>query len=235
MPNFVIVFAGGVGSRFDSQGVPKQFRILGDKPILLHTIEKFERLDCVDEIVLVVGSPWAEKTQELLSDFSIHKVSGVVVGGDTGHESRRLGLSELDSEGGGSVVFHDGVRPIIYDEDVIETFKLLESNDVVVSLSKVTSTPIVINGEVSRPEVLDRSKIFLGAAPQGAQLGVAKKMFERAGVPHEYTLDLLTIAAYCEVPIKLRDLIGPDFKLTHPSDWLILEGLLTSINRGENQ
>ena len=92
MKTIAVIFAGGVGSRMNSREKPKQFLEMYNKPIIIHTIEYFENLPMVDEIVVVCVEGWIAYFEKLLYKYRIDKVKKVVQGGATGQLSIYHGL-----------------------------------------------------------------------------------------------------------------------------------------------
>src|SRR5690554_6681434 len=117
MKNIALIFAGGSGTRMNSEGKPKQFVVLHGKEIIIHTIEKFENHDEVDAIVVVCVEEWMEHMRRILNKFQIKKVRWIVPGGRTGQESIFNGLKAIsaDCDSDSLVLVHDGVRPRIDD------------------------------------------------------------------------------------------------------------------------
>lgn len=117
--NVAIVIAGGVGSRM-GQEIPKQFINVNDKPVIIYTLEAFEKHPGIDAIEVVCLDGWQDILRAYARQFGITKLKWVVSGGSSGQESIRNGVYAL--EGVLTVddiaVIHDGVRPMI-DSDVI--------------------------------------------------------------------------------------------------------------------
>ena len=95
MTNSALIFAGGTGSRMNTKTKPKQFLELHGKPIIIHTLEHFERHSDIDDIVVVCLEDWIDYLKELLIKFKIKKVVKVVSGGATGQMSIFNGLKAL--------------------------------------------------------------------------------------------------------------------------------------------
>ena len=85
--NIAVIFAGGVGQRMHSGSTPKQFLELHGKPILVYTLEHFQRNPRIDGIILVSVEGWIDYCRELLQKFRLTKVSAIVPGGSNGYES----------------------------------------------------------------------------------------------------------------------------------------------------
>lgn len=119
MHTIAIIIAGGVGSRVGA-AVPKQFIMIEGKPILLYTLEGFQRHPLVDEIVLVCVDGWKDRVSLWLREYGISKVSEIVCGGASGQESIRNGVFSLERRCAPDdvIVIHDGIRPLV-DGDVL--------------------------------------------------------------------------------------------------------------------
>ena len=81
--NIGVIFAGGVGSRMHSKDRPKQFLEIFGKPIIIHTLEHFERNDEIDAVVVSCVGEWIDYLKEKLAKFGLRKVVSVIEGGNT--------------------------------------------------------------------------------------------------------------------------------------------------------
>ena len=165
--NVAIIFAGGVGQRMHSGSTPKQFLEHRGKPILVYTLEHFQRNPRIDGIILVSVEGWIDYCRELLQKFRLTKVSAIVPGGSNGYESISNGLrkaGELYPEDT-VVLIHDGVRPLI-DQDIIDK----DIDSVLEHGSAITVSPaietIVISKDGKADEIIDRSCCKIAKAPQ---------------------------------------------------------------------
>lgn len=82
MKHIAVIFAGGTGQRMHTNAVPKQFLDVHGKPVLIYTLEQFERHPQVDAIILVCLKEWIGHAKALLERFRISKVARVVPGGE---------------------------------------------------------------------------------------------------------------------------------------------------------
>lgn len=136
MRTHAVIIAGGSGSRM-GQDIPKQFLNVHDKPVLLYTLEGFQRHPDIDEITLVCLEGWQNVALAYARQFSISKLARVVSGGASGQESIRNGVFALEgiAQPDDLVVVHDGIRPLVDDHvlsDVIRVAK--EKGNAVTSL-----------------------------------------------------------------------------------------------------
>lgn len=112
--NIAIIIAGGVGSRM-GQDLPKQFINVYDKPILLYTLEGFQKHPQIDAIELVCIDGWHDIVWAYAKQFNITKLKWIVSGGKTGQESIRNGVYALEgkADANDNVIIHDGIRPLV--------------------------------------------------------------------------------------------------------------------------
>ena len=92
--NLAVIFAGGSGKRMHAKDRPKQFLYVHGKPIIVHTIEIFNRHPEIDGIVVVCIEDWIPYMEELKYTFRLDKISSIVPGGETGQMSIYNGLAE---------------------------------------------------------------------------------------------------------------------------------------------
>ena len=123
--NVAIIIAGGSGSRM-GQKIPKQFINVYDKPVLIYTLEGFQRHPQVDAIEVVYIDGWHDIVWAYAKQFNIGKLRWVISGGESGQESIRNGVYFLEDQLSENdiVIIHDGIRPMIDDTvltDVIRT------------------------------------------------------------------------------------------------------------------
>ena len=93
--NAAIIFAGGTGQRMKNTAKPKQFLELYGKPIIIYTLEIFEKHPDIDLIVVPCVRGWEDYLQNLVDKFQITKVKKIVTGGSTSQESKLIALHAL--------------------------------------------------------------------------------------------------------------------------------------------
>ena len=114
MANIAIIIAGGSGHRM-GQDIPKQFINVYDKPILIYTLESFQKHPQIDAIEVVCIDGWHDILWAYAKQFNIDKLKWVVSGGSTGQESIRNGVYSLEGKANpdDTVIIHDGIRPLV--------------------------------------------------------------------------------------------------------------------------
>lgn len=114
--NIALIIAGGAGHRM-GQEIPKQFLNVYDKPVIIYTLEGFQRHPEIDAIEVVCLEGWSEMLWAYARQFNIGKLRWVTPSGGTAQESIRNGVFALREICGpeDTVVIHDGIRPMVED------------------------------------------------------------------------------------------------------------------------
>lgn len=112
--NIAVILAGGQGNRMGLD-IPKQFYSVHGKPILIYTLEEFQRHPQIDAIEVVCIDGWIDAVDSFAKQYGITKLKWIVPGGDTCQESIRNGVYHLEGKAGAgdTVVIHDGIRPLV--------------------------------------------------------------------------------------------------------------------------
>jgi 2-C-methyl-D-erythritol 4-phosphate cytidylyltransferase len=158
-----IIVAGGVGKRFKSD-VPKQFLSLEGKPVIIHTLEKFENSANIDAIVIVCVSSYIRKMDELLAKFNPRKIHTVVPGGETRQVSSYNGLKACP-EGTEYVLIHDAVRPFVEDKTITAVLKAAVGTGAATAAITINDTVVEEEGGVIK-RILDRKALKRVQTPQ---------------------------------------------------------------------
>ncbi len=177
--NIGLIIAGGSGNRM-GQDIPKQFINVYDKPVIIYTLEGFQRHPQIDAIEVVCIDGWHEVLWAYAHQFNITKLKWVVGGGKTGQESIRNGVFNLEGKVGDGdiVIIHDGIRPLV-DESVL--------TDVIMKAQKygnaVTSLPYNEQIFVVNPEDETTTKEY-----------IPRETLRRVSTPQAYKFDKLAWA-----------------------------------------
>ena len=167
-----VVIAGGSGRRM-GQDIPKQFIHVYDKPVLIYTLENFQKHPMIDAIEAVCIDGWQGILRAYASQFNITKLKWITVGGESSQESIRNGVFNLEGKVSDDdiVVIHDGIRPLV-DESVL--------SDVILTCQKygnaVTSLPyneqiFVISDGNSTTQYIPRETLRRVSTPQAYTFG----------------------------------------------------------------
>ena len=179
--NTAIILAGGTGQRMH-QEIPKQFINVNDKPLIIYTLEAFQKHPQIDSILVVCIDGWHDILKAYARQNHISKLQWVISGGSTGQESIRNGVFALENEckEDDIVVIHDGIRPLV-DENVL--------SDVIVKCgiygNAVTSLPyneqiFVKKDEETTEQYIPRETLRRVSTPQAYKYGTLLRSYKRA-------------------------------------------------------
>ena len=219
--NIAVIFAGGVGRRMHMNDLPKQFLEVYGKPVIIHTLEKFENHDEIDAIVIACVKEWMPYMNELITKYHLQKVKSVVMGGSTGQESIYNGLkaAEAIAYERAVVLIHDGVRPFINSEVISNNIKSVKEHGSAITTSKVTETILVVDETNRINEVPNRANSRVAKAPQSFWLDDILEVHEKAREEGKNDfIDSCTIMQFYGKTLHLVD--GPieNIKVTTPQD-----------------
>lgn len=229
--NIGVIFAGGVGSRMHSKTAkPKQFLEMYNKPIIVHTLEHFEKHPMIDAIVIACVEEWIPYLNDLLYKFRIEKVKKVVPGGRTGQLSIYNGLcaAEEISDGEDSIVLiHDGVRPLISGNLLTQNINAVKIYGSSITSSIVKETIVEIYDDGGIKNVPDRAHSRVAKAPQCFWLkdimSAHKKALEDA---KEDFIDSCSMMQYYGYKLYMTDGPYENIKITTPDDFYTMRALL---------
>lgn len=158
MGKSALIVAGGVGKRLNSH-TPKQFLILGDKPILMHTLNKFSHLD---RIYLVLPKKYFNEWKELCEKYNFDLEHVLVEGGDNRFCSVKNGLNAINSTD--IVLIHDGARPFVKKELIKTLLNKVSSGFGIIPVINAIDSIRLIEGDSSR--AVNRDNIYHVQTPQ---------------------------------------------------------------------
>jgi len=227
--NIAIIVAAGSGSRFAADK-PKQFTELLGKPLIIHTLERFEACPAVDEIVLVLSDEGRAEFEILNLKFQIKKIKTIVSGGATRAESVLNGLSVVCQNNDASVVaIHDGARPLVSVDEVEMVVAKAQETGAACLVAPVTDTIKSLRGD-EIGSTLDRNKLRRALTPQAFRVELLMKAYSEYGPGA--ILDTVTDECYLVeklgVPIAAVEGSSRNIKITRPEDLVFAEAILKS-------
>ena len=167
--NRALIFAGGTGQRMGDASVPKQFLLAYSKPIIVHTIEHFQKCSQIDTIIVVCLESYIPYMQSLVEEYHLTKVVSIVSGGENGQASIFHGLQELVRLYGENnddiVLIHDGVRPLINEQLILDNIECVKHNGNSITVSKAIETVVLLDDGIV-DKVMDRKFCRVAKAPQ---------------------------------------------------------------------
>lgn len=180
--NIAIIFAGGTGQRMNTKTKPKQFLELHGKPIIIYTLEHFDRHELIDGIIVVCVKEWIDYCQALVDKFQIKKVKAIIPGGETGMLSRFEGIKKAKELYTDDTIclMHDGVRPMIDHDIITANIESVEKYGSGITVAPAVETIAVKGADNKVGRIIDRSNCQMAKAPQSFRLKDLYKVHKEA-------------------------------------------------------
>lgn len=149
--------------------MPKQFQILGDMPVFLHSIKKFDTIGCIDGIVLVAPRDYVDHCQNLIDEYAISKIIDVVAGGKSRRESTYIGLNTITDLSSESIILvHDAARPFVNESEIKSLIAATYAYRAAILALPVSDTIKVVGAKNMVTDTLNREELFAAKTPQAA-------------------------------------------------------------------
>lgn len=217
-----IIVAAGSSQRM---GFDKLFALLGDKPVVAHTLDAFERAACVDEIILVGRHDRLAELQELVRQRELKKVRSVISGGEHRQDSVRAGLNAL-AAGARYVAVHDAARPLITPAQIGRVFTSCQAHGAAALAEPITDTVKRADQEGFVSGSVDRAGLYAMQTPQIFSRDLLAEAYDavaarKLSITDEVSAIELLGAKVLLVPNEDRNL-----KITFPADLALAEFVL---------
>lgn len=229
--NIGVIFAGGVGRRMNNNGLPKQFLKIHNVPIIIHTLNIFEKCKEIDAIVIACVSTHIDYMEELVEEYKISKVKKVVVGGETGQLSiynalkvaKEISVSDKDI-----VLVHDGVRPIIDSELICRNIETVKQYGSAISSVPQKETTILLDKEKKNIEsITNRKYTYIARAPQSFYLNELLECHEKILKKGENDcIDSSSLMMRYGKKLTIVECNTDNIKITTPDDYYIVKAIL---------
>lgn len=217
----VIIVGGGHGSRMESD-IPKQFMLLKERPVLMHTIEAFYRSELNPQIIVVLHIDFHVYWEEACKKYHFDIPHQLVKGGNERFYSVKNGLKAIKVPT--VIAIHDAVRPLVSNEIITASFLQAELNKSAVTA--IRSTDSVRQAFNDTSIALNRDDIYLIQTPQAFKSDILRKAYQ---CPYriEFTDDA-SVVEKSGTPIKLIKGERKNIKITFPEDLLLAEFYLSA-------
>lgn len=232
--NIAIIFAGGTGQRMGSN-IPKQFLTVYGKPIIIHTLEKFEYHEEIDKIYVACKEELIPDFKEMVKKYNITKIpeNGIVAGGATGQDSIYNALSRAGEENDPSsiVLIHDGVRPVINENVISANIESVKKYGSAITSTPAFETPFISYDGETIDEMPKRKFVYTAQAPQSFRLGDVLEVHEKTRKENPGYVDIVdTCTLMRNSGFKVRVVEGNrgNIKVTTPSDYIDLLARLSA-------
>ena len=230
---FGAILAGGVGSRMNIADRPKQFLQLGDKPIIVHTLEKFLLCSRLDRVYVGVHPNWLLHMQDLLDKYVPDQKDMVTLvpgGGDRNNTIMNI-ASQIEKDFGESddhiIVTHDSVRPFVTMRIIEENIDAALQHGAVDTVIEATDTIVVSEDAKIITEIPNRKKMFQGQTPQSFNLKLLKELYNDLTDEEKGILtDACKICVVRNKPVHLVRGEVSNLKITTISDYKIAQAMI---------
>lgn len=233
---YAIVLAGGKGTRMGNIGIPKQFLTINDKPIVIHTLEKYNEIKSIDKIILVCNTEYFEYSRNLMLEYKLDKNVHLVRGGNNRIESLLNGINSiLENEivnDDDIFISTDSVRPIINNNNIEELIIKARKYGAASIVNKITENIVKVNDNFEIEEVFPRHNLFKDLSPQAFNIKKFKKCIDKIDDLKKSTItDLSEILLLCKEKIIAIEGESNNIKITKPIDMKIVNELIKEENK----
>jgi 2-C-methyl-D-erythritol 4-phosphate cytidylyltransferase len=223
MKTEALIVSAGKGHRF-MEGKKKQFHFLADKPILVHTLDQFEKCSLIHSILLVVGQEDMDYClKEIVEKWQFRKISQIVPGGKQRQDSVKNGIDVL-SRDTDIVVIHDGVRPFVTREMIEDSIRSAIRFQAVVFAMPVKETIKMIQPDGTVLKTLDRESLWQIQTPQTFRADVIREAYFKATEDGFRGTDDASLVERIGLKVHILPGTYTNIKITTPED-LILANL----------
>jgi 2-C-methyl-D-erythritol 4-phosphate cytidylyltransferase len=219
---YAVVVAGGSGLRMQTS-TPKQFLLLNNLPILMHTILKFSNNKYNPKIILVLAKEHLDIWAKLVEEFSFKTELTVISGGKERFYSVKNSLALIEKNT--IVAIHDAVRPLLSDGLISKCYQTaVEKSNAICAIPAKDSVRLVT--DINQNKMMPRNQVFLIQTPQVFKIEQLIKAYS-FNYQTNFTDDA-SVVEHAGFTINLIEGESQNFKITHPIDFVIAEALIAS-------
>lgn len=227
-----IIVAAGSGKRMGS-AMPKQFIEIDGKEILRYTCERMQSFEEIDEIYVILSSQDVEKYKTVLSsNWNLSKLARIVEGGEHRHLSVWAGIKSLAKDVD-IVMIHDGVRPFITHQIVVESIKAAEKVGAAV-VGLIPKDTIKKTAHGMSVLTLERKALFIAQTPQTFRKEIIIRANEKAFINNNFNTDDAALVEQIDGKVALVKGDWRNIKITTPEDLIIAEAFIKQEKQNEN-
>lgn len=228
--NFIQIMAGGLGKRMGNTSMPKQFLMLGKKPTIIHTIEKFTLMDSFDKIIVSCPKAWIQYTSEIVAKYITDQRIVIIEGGKERNDTLNNAINYIEQNysigDNDTLMVHDAVRPFVTRRIIYENLKLIENFAAVDTCIPAFDTIVrAENGIVI--DIPNRDEMYQGQTPQTFKIKKFKESYNNLTKDQK---NILTDS--CKICLLNGEKIGivegeiSNIKITTPYDLKIANAIL---------
>ena len=225
--NVAIIAAAGRGTRLGGKRA-KQFIELAGKPVIIHTLEKFERCAEIQEVIVVLPAGDAAEFLAQAGRHGLRKLARVIAGGATRAESVWCGLQAVRAATAEIVAVHDGVRPFVTPDEISRTVRAAKDTGAAVLVAPAVDTiKEVEDNRVVRS--LDRTRLRRALTPQCFRYELLRRAYEQRPELISTATDDSSLVEALGATVRVVEGDARNIKITRPEDIALGEILLKEV------
>ena len=223
MKRYLIVVAGGKGQRMGG-ALPKQFQLLGERPVIMVTLERLHAIDNTLKFILVLPLEYIALWDELCTKYEFSLPVTVVAGGNTRFHSVQNGLSMIEDSDEALVGVHDAVRPFVSQKVLDDAFREAWINGAAIPMIDIQDSVRQIIGAGGASQAVQRDRYRLVQTPQVFRLSLLRKAYSQRYV-EVFTDDASVVEAMGERVYAVEG-NRENIKLTTPFDMMVAKTII---------
>lgn len=223
MRTVAIIVAAGKGTRIDNK-VLKQFIEIAGKPVVVHTLGKFELCSSVDEMLLVVPEDYLSYSMEMVNKFNFKKINKIIPGGEKRQDSVYKGLLAIPHNTK-IVMIHDGVRALVKVSRIVESIKLCRECSAVILAVPVKETVKRVE-DFSVITTFDRERLWSVQTPQTFDYKLILDAYKKAKEDEFVGTDSSSLVERLGIEVKVIEGDYDNIKITTKEDLLFAQEIL---------
>ncbi|CAM4002309.1 2-C-methyl-D-erythritol 4-phosphate cytidylyltransferase [Staphylococcus schweitzeri] len=226
------ILAGGIGSRMGNVPLPKQFLDIDNKPILIHTIEKFVLVNDFKKIIIATPVQWISHTQDILKKYSITDERVKVVAGGTDRNETIMNIIEHirnnhSVNDDDVIVTHDAVRPFLTQRIIKENIQVAVEHGAVDTVIEAIDTIVMSKDREYIHSIPVRNEMYQGQTPQSFNIKLLQESYEAlSDAQKEILSDACKIIVESGHAVKLVRGELYNIKVTTPYDLKVANAII---------
>jgi len=231
--NFAAILAAGSSVRMGNPDKPKQFFLLGDKPVLIHTVEKFCMSGSFEKVFLLCPKAWIQQTKDLIETHCPHYSSSVevIAGGELRNETIQLCIDHIEKnflvDNETILVTHDAVRPFVSLRIIEENIRAATKYGACDTVVPATDTIVESTDAAFVASIPNRKNLYQGQTPQSFKMKKLKELYLSLSLEEKLLLtDACKIFVLRNEKVALVNGDGSNIKITHPQDMRVAQAFL---------
>lgn len=228
------ILAGGNGTRMENPELPKQYMIIGNKPIIIHTLEQFVLNPNINKIIICCPKDWIDYTLDIIDKYNLSSANiDVIEGGKTRSESLINGCEYIKNKYGLSsddfILTHDAVRPFINQRIIEDNIKMVKKYGAINTVFPAIDTIVESKDKDFISNIPIRSIMYQGQSPQSFNILELMELYKTLTEEEKSTLtDACKIFILKGKKVKLVDGEPYNFKITTAYDYIFANAIFES-------